>query len=320
MNQTAGEACDDVGASTVCDSDCTLPECGDGLLNTLTGEACDDSNNISFDGCSATCAIEEPLSLEARKCLAQSAVWSSKLAIAQSKENQGCAKDLSREKISSGAFAGCPLGDRKLKIAKLEMGLASVQASKCTDIPLFGYLPAATLVTAGSAQVARSVDAIFGTDAATVIVNARDSATRPTSICQLTVQKFAEKLLQANVKEFTTCVKKATTDRQDPMASQSRISGCLDTVLADARGRVSSARDKLSLQLTKKCIGPGIAIRDALGGDCAGETDASGAANCLAKKMACRSCSMMEGVFGLMNMDCDNFDDLLDNQSCESGS
>ena len=319
VNQTAGEACDDVGTSTVCDSDCTLPECGDGTLNTLAGEACDDGNNTSFDGCSATCAVEAPLSAAARKCLSQSAIWSSKLAIAQSKENQGCAKDLSREKISSGAFDGCPLEDRKLKIAKLEIGLAAVQASKCTDIPTFGYLPAETLVAAGAAQVARSVDAIFGTEPAAVIVSARDSATRLTSVCQLTAQKFAEKLLQTNVKEFTTCVKKAAADRQDPMASQSRISACLDTVIADARGRVASARNKLSLQLTKKCFSPGVTIGDALGGDCPSEADASGVANCLAKKMACRSCTMMEGVFGL-NMDCDNFDDRQDNQSCESGS
>lgn len=82
---------------------------------------------------------------------------------------------------------------------------------------------------------------------------------------------------------------------------------------------MASARDKLSLQSSKKCFAAGVTIADALGGDCASETDASGVANCLAKKMACRSCAMMEGELGL-NMDCDNFDDRQDNQSCERGS
>jgi hypothetical protein len=156
-------------------------------------------------------------------------------------------------------------------------------------------------------------------NAGSVIVSARDSATRSASTCQLTVQKFAEKLLQTNVKEFTTCLKKKTTDQGGALRSPSNISECLDTVLADARGRIASARDKLSLQITKKCLSRGVALGEALGGDCATEANASAATSCLAAKMACHSCAMMEGVFGL-NMDCDNFDDQLDNQSCESGS
>ncbi|MGB7957295.1 MAG: DUF4215 domain-containing protein [Minisyncoccia bacterium] len=34
------------------------PYCGDGILQPSFGEQCDDSNNISDDGCSATCQIE----------------------------------------------------------------------------------------------------------------------------------------------------------------------------------------------------------------------------------------------------------------------
>jgi len=35
------EDCDDGGVSAVCDADCTVPECGDGLVNPLAGESCD---------------------------------------------------------------------------------------------------------------------------------------------------------------------------------------------------------------------------------------------------------------------------------------
>ncbi len=39
---------------------CQAPElyCGDGILGTSDGEACDDSNQVSGDGCSDTCQIE----------------------------------------------------------------------------------------------------------------------------------------------------------------------------------------------------------------------------------------------------------------------
>lgn len=43
-----------------CMPDCSsfAPYCGDGILQQLFGEQCDDGNNTSNDGCSATCQIE----------------------------------------------------------------------------------------------------------------------------------------------------------------------------------------------------------------------------------------------------------------------
>jgi cysteine-rich repeat protein len=53
------EQCDTGGVDTAtCDSDCTLPACGDGHLNTAAGEQCDDGNTVNGDGCSSTCHIE----------------------------------------------------------------------------------------------------------------------------------------------------------------------------------------------------------------------------------------------------------------------
>lgn len=52
----AGEDCDDAGASATCDADCTPVECGDGTLNQVAGEACDDGNTEGSDACSAMCA------------------------------------------------------------------------------------------------------------------------------------------------------------------------------------------------------------------------------------------------------------------------
>lgn len=40
-------------AAAGCRQDCTLPRCGDGILDA--GEVCDDGNNASGDGCSADC-------------------------------------------------------------------------------------------------------------------------------------------------------------------------------------------------------------------------------------------------------------------------
>jgi len=56
-----GEECDNGGAnsdtaSDACRTNCRLPRCGDGVVDT--GEDCDDGNNISGDGCSWSCEME----------------------------------------------------------------------------------------------------------------------------------------------------------------------------------------------------------------------------------------------------------------------
>lgn len=49
------EECDPADPSQLCDSDCTLPACGDGLVNPLAGEECDDGQNGNDDACLDTC-------------------------------------------------------------------------------------------------------------------------------------------------------------------------------------------------------------------------------------------------------------------------
>jgi cysteine-rich repeat protein len=55
----AGEACDTCGVETAaCEVNCKAARCGDGILNTLAGEECDDGNNVSGDGCDDKCRNE----------------------------------------------------------------------------------------------------------------------------------------------------------------------------------------------------------------------------------------------------------------------
>ena len=42
-----------------CDADCTVAECGDGVVNYVAGEACDDGGTEDGDGCSSVCAVED---------------------------------------------------------------------------------------------------------------------------------------------------------------------------------------------------------------------------------------------------------------------
>lgn len=57
------EPCDGGGAQTgACEADCRAPSCGDGVLNALVGEVCDDDNAADGDGCAGDClAVERRL-------------------------------------------------------------------------------------------------------------------------------------------------------------------------------------------------------------------------------------------------------------------
>ncbi len=59
VNTHTGEACDDGMVQTPdCEADCTLPQCGDGIHNPHANEQCDDGNNTNGDGCASDCVEE----------------------------------------------------------------------------------------------------------------------------------------------------------------------------------------------------------------------------------------------------------------------
>jgi cysteine-rich repeat protein len=56
-----GEECDDgidnADSADACRTDCTLPECGDAIVDS--GEECDDANNVEDDGCNNACQLPQ---------------------------------------------------------------------------------------------------------------------------------------------------------------------------------------------------------------------------------------------------------------------
>lgn len=57
ITQTPWEACDDANDddSDMCTSECTIPTCGDGIVQESNGEECDDGNSKDEDSCLSTC-------------------------------------------------------------------------------------------------------------------------------------------------------------------------------------------------------------------------------------------------------------------------
>ena len=70
VDDLSGEVCDEGGANSdapnaSCRIDCSAARCGDGILDDLAGEVCDDGNVSNGDGCSSSCQEElEPPDLD----------------------------------------------------------------------------------------------------------------------------------------------------------------------------------------------------------------------------------------------------------------
>src|SRR5437867_3271940 len=70
--QDAGEQCDDHNniSGDGCSASCVREFCGDGIVGNTPGEQCDDGNNVDGDGCSSTCQNEQTCELAVTKTCA----------------------------------------------------------------------------------------------------------------------------------------------------------------------------------------------------------------------------------------------------------
>jgi cysteine-rich repeat protein len=101
-SQNGPEPCDSGGMQTAtCEADCRIPACGDGTLNLLANETCDDNNLADGDGCSANCIPE-------RRVFASSTPFKG---------------DLNYAIDNPDLLAGIPLADARCNALALSVGL-----------------------------------------------------------------------------------------------------------------------------------------------------------------------------------------------------
>lgn len=107
------EGCDAGGRQTAeCEAECRTPACGDGTVNNLAGESCDDSNLVDGDGCSAGCMPE-------RRVFATSAMFFG---------------DLNYAEDNPEMLAGMPLADARCNALAVAAGLPAVFKAWLSDM------------------------------------------------------------------------------------------------------------------------------------------------------------------------------------------
>jgi cysteine-rich repeat protein len=306
-----GEECDDGnndscdGCSATCKTEGT---CGDGDLDPVC-EECDDGNNIDGDGCSASC-LAEPLDKAQQKCVNSINKGAAKVAKAQGGNNSACIKSGGKGKLT-GTIEQCivpgPKGKVQKAIAKIKVG----------DCPLPPPWPAidTNATSIGDKMITKELDlihAIFGTDldeSIVLAVNDKNGAG-----CQSALAKAVQKCQDTKLEVFNACKKNRLKGKNTSQAAgagelEDKCLGTGSNGIPDGKGKIANrCVTKINGAISKKC---GTSDTDALFPGCAGEP----LQPCLDQKVECAVCKALNALDGLAR-DCDEFDDGALNESC----
>lgn len=280
--QEPSEECDTSGESATCDDDCTLPVCGDTVLNEAAGETCDDGNTVAGDGCDAVC-VAETVALDKGQQACVNGINGNLLGVlkAQDKDLSTCIKNVAAGKTT---VAVCLATDVNGKVAKAEAKTTSTQTKKCgAPTPGFAFT-GATTVNPGATDA--SVDAavtVFG--ATPNIVDKK--VDKAGAACQAEVAKRHFKLLETWGAEANKAKKTAIKgSKSTPAVGNGADLATAINAAISASEKITKAENGVNSGIAKKCPD---AIVDGLF-DCDGATTGNTLALCViqaAKRGAC---------------------------------
>ncbi len=257
---------------------------------------------------------------EQRACLNKVGGTGVKHAATQGKLDVSCLKAAGKDQLALGQTPeSCLTDDDSGKVAGAATKLGEADADKCQaapeQLPDFGYTGAERIELAGrTAEVGLARDLLGKLDR-TSIDGTADTDAKKAAGCQASALKAATKYAATLRKNFNSCATQGLADQTIQDATV--LSACVAVAKADPAGKAAKARDKILTLVQKKCAAA--ALTDAfLGGtgECGIHTGSSADfADCVAEAVNCRSCWYLNLTGGL-TVDCDDYDDGLDNASC----
>jgi hypothetical protein len=252
------------------------------------------------------------LSRDEAACLRAMNAGLLRVARAQSKEGTRCVQQGAKGKLASSIEA-CLTADPKGKVGKVAQKTLSDEGRRCGAPASFGPDDAAAVNAAAIAAARDTLHDLFGpnADAAVLSKQADPAGAR----CQKALLKAASGCLSAKLADFNACKKAGA--RNGAITSSAELGACLGE---DLRGHIAKAcddparPDKIRRALDRKCLAKGADLAAALP-PCGIAGDAEATFACLEPRIECRACQAVK-LADALALDCDLFDDGLDNASC----
>jgi len=258
----------------------------------------------------ATLAVADPTSKDEAGCLNTMNKNGIKLASAWNKDATACVKNATKGKLEV-SIDECLIADGKGKVAKGEGKVDSGESGKCGSPPSFGFAGSSAIKAGASASALALFQDLYGANPGALVVGPEDKAGGK---CQTNVHKNAAKLYGTKMKEFVGCKKGAlkAAPPDDLGALQAAIFACL---AADAKGKIAGGVSKLSDKIKGSCSDAQISLFSGLLTLCGGSANLDEFVSCVDRAVECRFCEAIAAYDGLL-LNCDVFDDGLNNNSC----
>jgi|GEM_PF-4594115 len=249
------EQCDDSNEVTGdgCSFPSCLPEvCGDEITNPdpPSNEECDDGNTTPGDGCDENCQDEpDPQLKPQQNCI--NGINKNELGVVKA-ANKGAGKCL--KDVAKGAQADLPACLAAVDTTKAEGKTTATATNKCggEGAPDFAFTDAATVNTAATTASSNLFTEIFG-DPATVADKEADQAG---AACQAEVLKRAAKLQETWLAEANKAKKAAlkSTNSTPGVNTDEALAAAIDTGVG-ASTKIDKAETALTNGIGKKCAG-----------------------------------------------------------------
>jgi hypothetical protein len=261
-----------------------------------------------------TCTAAAALTKDEVKCVSALNKDGAAVGQQQGKENLACLKGAGKADLTGTAQA-CLTADAKGKVAKKAEKTTADEAKLCGDAPDFAYTSASTVNAVSRQAELDLVEDVFGPDLDAAVASCDTSA--KACKCQNAVLGGVEKTAKTSRAAFLKCKKAAlgTADGAEDVAACIADGATTTSIAAErqADGKVAKEVVKLGDAIAKKCDTP-MVTGGAFPGACTALTG-DALRDCLDGRIACRVCESLGAADGLA-VDCDAFDDGVDNASC----
>lgn len=232
----------------------------------------------------------------------------SKVAKAQHRLVADCVNDMTDGVLAAtpGNMDAC-LAAAESRVVKAQQKAAKTDAKKCTTVPDFGYVPAATGSASARAQAIEHLHDLLSDDAETPLTPGSSTALR--NACQQAVAKTYTRVNDARLRAFIDCKKDGL--KISSIESSAQLGNCMDSVDFDIKGRIGKSFEKLARAYLKRCIDVAD-IAATFPGDCVGSGDLL---TCMDQRSRCRTCLTLKQTDNL-DIACELYDNNLADGSC----
>jgi hypothetical protein len=241
-----------------------------------------------------------------------------RVAAAAARGIDGCLRAASRAALPAGTdVEACGAADAKL--AKAAARAAATFEGRCAGDgkrppgspkrPPYGVTDATSVSAAGTALAAGLAQDLLGEDLDLGVL--LESAGKDAARCQQLAAREASACAAARLREHARCVRAGLKSATAPIDDAADLAACVGS---DPKGAIAKrCETATAARLAKRCTTKGVDLTQAL--PACGAADAAGAAACLDRAAACRSCRAVRDAGGL-TIDCDAADDGAVNGSC----